>query len=54
MVKYCLEERGHGKFKYFVPKPVSGKKLKEMERSGEELFDSRQEAYKEAQSRKKD
>ena len=52
MAKYCLEERGHGKYKYYIAKPVSGKKLKEMQEKGEELFDSRKEALDSVKGRK--
>lgn len=45
MVKYILEDKGFGKFKHKVPKPVSGKKIREAQDKGLSIYDSRKEAY---------
>lgn len=54
MSKWMLEEKGRGKGSYYLAKEVRGKKLKDKERSGEELFDSKDEAVKVALSKKRE
>jgi len=52
MGKYYLEEKGHGKFKFRVAKPVSSKKARELENDNIEVFDSRKEAHDAAKEMK--
>ena len=52
-MKYYLEKKGFGKHFYYVSKPATGNKLKQLENSGEPLFDSRKEALEHAQSKKR-
>ena len=44
MTKYVLEKRGFGKFKSFRVKSASGKKIRDLERNGSLLFDSKKDA----------
>jgi len=53
MTKYYLEFRDFGKFSYWVPKACTPKKLKELQESGEPIYDSKGEAKKEALKKKK-
>jgi hypothetical protein len=53
MTKFYLDKKQNGKFYYYKVKPVSGKRLKELENSGTHLFDSYREALNEAVSLRK-
>lgn len=48
MVKYFLEKRGKGNYRFYKIKSASGRKLRELEAQDVELFDTRKEAYDKA------
>lgn len=53
-MKFYLEKRSLGKNYYFIVKSASGKKLRELENSNVELFDTRPEALTHALKLKKE
>lgn len=48
MAFWFLEERGHGRFRHFIPKQISSKKAEELDDKGIELFDTKAKAQKKA------
>lgn len=48
MPKFYLEPKGKGNYRFYKVKSASGKKLRELEAEGVELFDTRKEAYDKA------
>jgi len=50
-MKYYIDYRGYGKYRYPVVKRANGRKLKELENRGEELYNSSREAKEEAKKK---